>query len=197
MHGAPDDRGFLTGSRSGRMMVNCSDFLRDYSDYRDDLLRAEVRAGYDRHLLECEACARYDRVVGGGVATLRDAPEVEPASDFLPRLQHRISNLEEREAFRSNLRSSARPLAVVGVALGLIGSAVYLVDGESDPAMIELPPAIAAAPKKEYPVGTLFREGPLLEPAAPASSRSSSSSVFFRYTPLGSYARYETPAAPR
>ncbi len=179
-------------------MVHCSDFIRKYSDFRDGLLSGAAHEAFTRHARECDRCARYDRVVSGGVAVLRDLPEVEPSSDFLPRLQHRVYHIEDRAALLKSLKSSAPPLAFVGVALVLLGSVAYLTDSGAAPATVELPPVMAAAPKKEYPVGTLFRAGPLLEPELPAARASATNTVFFQYTPLGAYARYEgQPIGPR
>ena len=56
-------------------MMDCGTFLDGYSDFRDGQLMLPDRVAFEAHLRECASCARYDRVVDGGVKVLRDLPE--------------------------------------------------------------------------------------------------------------------------
>ncbi len=98
--------------------MTCQEFLARHSDFIDGELDAREYARVEAHRASCPKCARYDRVVRSGVRMLRGLPEVEPSSDFFPRLQHRIYNLDER--LRSGHRgTSAGAVASLAVAASL------------------------------------------------------------------------------
>lgn len=59
--------------------MDCSEFQKLYSDYRDGRLEdARVARSVREHLGECEACSRYDALVCRGVMALRSVDELEP-----------------------------------------------------------------------------------------------------------------------
>lgn len=61
-------------------LMNCSEFLELYSDYRDGRLEDPAVARAVRtHLSECDACMRYDAAICRGVMALRAAQELEPS----------------------------------------------------------------------------------------------------------------------
>jgi hypothetical protein len=174
-------------------MVSCSDFLRDYSDYRDGLLNPVPGAAMRAHLTACASCGRYDRVLGDGVAQLNALPPIEPSDDFLPRLQHRLFHLEEEKAWWARPGSSGTSAGFVVLLVLLIGVAAWLPLLRPSVPLFELPAVAAAAPQRPDAVHALFRAGPLLVPAADGNRLASSSSntVFFRYTPIGSHVRHD------
>lgn len=184
-------------------MLNCSDFVREYSDYRDGRVDPVRRAEMEAHLAGCSSCARYDRVVVAGVDELRSIPEIEPSWEFLPRLQHRIFHLEDGlSPWRRSERSAMSPAFVLLLVL-LIGAAAWVPTLRRQAALVELAPVAAVAPAPEPDVHTLFREGPLLESRPvllPLDSPSTplTPTVFFRYTRLGSNVVYRTASvSPR
>ena len=93
--------------------MRCSDFLDNYSDFRDGtgedpVLRALLLA----HLAVCRRCNRYDEVIERGLAKLRAAEPVEPSRRF-------------RTALRSRLAASAQePAALFPVPVRFVGSLV-------------------------------------------------------------------------
>src|SRR5690606_41508985 len=98
--------------------MTCQEFLARHSEYMDGVLDPREHDRVEAHRASCPKCARYDRVVRSGVRMLRGLPEVEPSSDFFPRLQHRIYNLDER--LRSGHRgTSAGAVASLAVAASL------------------------------------------------------------------------------
>lgn len=105
----------------------CQDFLARYSEFVDGELDPRRAARMQEHLVDCAACARYDRVVRQGTEIARGLPEVEPSYDFFPRLQHRIYNLEEdlRSRRDASTTGAAVSLAVAG-ALALLAWAPLL-----------------------------------------------------------------------
>ena len=142
------------------VMLDCSEFLDQYSDFRDGLLEEERTAAFHGHLASCSSCARYDRVIGGGVRVLRDLPELTPSFDFEARLQHRIFHLEDTLAGRHHA-SGASLVATLGIctAIGL-GAWLPTMRGAEEP--VRLPPVVAHAPHHFEVAPVLFHSGPLL-----------------------------------
>lgn len=169
-------------------MVTCSDFLREYSDFRDGFVGPERRAELDGHRAACSACGRYDAVVRDGVSQLHGIPPIEPSSDFLPRLQHRIYNLDEERAWWSRADTSGTSAGFVVLLAVLIGAAAWVPTLRPEPPLVTLAPVLAIAPTVEAELPPLFREGPLLtgSTTSRAGYAQRPNSVFFRYTRFGS-----------
>ncbi len=132
-------------------MMDCKTFLDGYSDYRDGLLDAAAYAEFDDHMAECASCARYDRVVAGGVQVLHELPELEVSEDFMERLQHRLWHAQDdRAAARARrARRAPRRAASVAVAAAASVAAVALVPGVYDriaPTVTMLPSVAASTP---------------------------------------------------
>jgi hypothetical protein len=181
-------------------MLSCSEFLEDYSEYRDGVLELRRRIAFDAHLAACPSCSRYDAVVTGGVGELKALPALEPSSDFLDRLQHRLYSLEQETAWWARRDASGTSVGFVLLLVVLIGAAAWLPLMRSQPPVIELPPVAAAPPPRQVPIHSLFRSGPLLAPTpAPAALGTPSvNTLFFQYSPLGSnVVRYSSQAGPR
>lgn len=170
-------------------MLDCSHFLDDYSSFRDGLLPEESEREFEAHLFECASCARYDEVVREGSRLLCRLPAVEPSDDFLPRLEHRILQVEAERSLTA--RATGTSGMLVMAMSSLLAIAAWGPLARSEPAVIELPPVAARAPEPRVSVPLLYQSGPLLSTAAePASARAPLSeeavqSVFFRYSPMG------------
>lgn len=167
----------------GFIMLDCSDFLEDYSGFRDGTLSAGRCATLAEHLDACASCARYDRVIRNGVDLVRDLPEIEPSHDFLPRLQHRIYHLED-DAMRARRASGASAVLISGIALA-IGATAWAPLMRSGTAVVELPPIVAHAPHKVEALQHLFRAGPLLTEQQDAAA---TRTLFHEYSPMGRFA---------
>jgi anti-sigma factor RsiW len=137
-------------------MMDCDTFLERYSDYRDGLLAAAEYAECDDHLAECAHCARYDRVVAGGVQVLRGLPELEVSDDFMERLQHRLWHEQDDMAAARARRASRAPRRAAGVAVAAAATvaAVALVPGVYSrvaPTVTMLPSVAATTPEPAAP----------------------------------------------
>src|SRR5205809_5539437 len=90
--------------------MTCAEFLEQYTDFRDGLITAprELRR-FERHLVRCAGCGRYDAAVRRSVLALQAAGTIEPSRDFRRRLDARLER--ERRAAREvpAPRRRARP----------------------------------------------------------------------------------------
>src|SRR2546429_8592229 len=133
--------------------MTCAEFLERYTDFRDGLITAprELRR-FERHLLRCAGCRRYDTAVRRGVLALQAAGTIEPSRDFRRRLDARL----ERE------RRAARDVpASAGVAAAFVlAAAPAMLAPEGGP-----PPPVARAPglpPLPFPQPVLPTGGPFL-----------------------------------
>lgn len=168
-------------------MVDCTEFLEEYSDYRDGVMTPSRAAEYRAHLEECPSCARYDSVVAGGVEVFRALPTLEPSSDFLPRLQHRIYQSDYEASKRRTRASGASVMVVSGIALAIAAAAWAPVLDRRPAPVLELPPIAAHAPHRVEPMQVLFRPGPLLTERTPRPVLGRST-VFYEYSQMESFA---------
>lgn len=180
-------------------MVDCSQFLDRYSDFRDGHLESRLQGAYEAHLAACPSCSRYHRVVCQGVELFRDLPRAKPSGDFLPRLQHRIYHVDD-ELRQSARHSSGASAGFTLTIAALLALAAWIPLLRSEPPVIELPPIAAHAPEPEVEMPVLFRSGPLLLSEGVAGARWSSeamspNSLFFRYSPMGAPNAYSAVRA--
>src|SRR2546422_4830649 len=119
--------------------MTCAEFLERYTDFRDGLITAprELRR-FERHLLRCAGCRRYDTAVRRGVLALQAAGTIEPSRDFRRRLDARLDR--ERRAAR-DVPASAGVAAALVLAAAL---AMLALEGVRRPEVARapvLPPA--------------------------------------------------------
>lgn len=125
--------------------MRCSEFLEQYSAYRDGLLTDAVqREGLSHHLRSCPRCMRYDALVARGVMALQ-ACDLEPSRAFRRRLQGRLT----AQAVAVREPTAPAPAAVL-VGLFVVGAVALLLwelAATSPPA-----PVAATAPEPPLPV---------------------------------------------
>ena len=97
----------------------CQEFLNRYTEFRDGLVAAprELRR-FQRHLVQCEACRRYDAALRRGVAALQGVETIEPSTDFRRRLDARLAR--ERAGAAVPARAGLVAAMLVLVALSLL-----------------------------------------------------------------------------
>lgn len=140
--------------------MRCADFLEKYSDYRDGLMAHVEAARMTDHIGDCASCARYDRVVVQGVDHFRAIPEAAPSTDFIPRLQHRIYDLENQLTINRQ-RSGASAGLAVALALAIVLAAWMPVVSPRQPAVVRLDPVAVSQPVKTERGPSLFLTAPL------------------------------------
>jgi hypothetical protein len=122
----------------------CQEFLDRYTEFRDGLIAAprELRR-FQRHLVQCAACRRYDVAVRRGVAALQDVETIEPSTDFRRRLDARLA--------RERALAAAVPAraGLVAAMLVLVALSLLVVEAGRRPQMVQalaLPPAAFPKP---------------------------------------------------
>ncbi|MGW8282611.1 MAG: anti-sigma factor family protein [Gemmatimonadota bacterium] len=145
------------------MLCDCNRFLQEYSEYRDGALSAEQEAEFREHVSACPCCARYDRVLRAGSELLSSLPSEEPAEDFMPRLAHRLYNVDEGLT-GTPAHQFAGAAALVGVAAVGILALFWLPFAAIAPVEMQLDPVAAYAPAPgDGDLPSLFRSGPFIE----------------------------------
>lgn len=71
--------------------MDCGQFLRTYSEYRDGLADPATRRQAEGHLRTCLRCAHYHSTVHHGVRLLRGLPLLEPSDRFRWGLRGRLA----------------------------------------------------------------------------------------------------------
>jgi hypothetical protein len=131
--------------------MDCRRFRENHLAFLDDALASVEMVGMERHLAECERCARHDTAVRRGLLLFRNMPSIQPSADFGERLNRRI-----REACAlDRLRAAAeRPVQAPGIGLfaatafGVLAAsllAVTTLDWNKN-ALETLPPVVATLP---------------------------------------------------
>lgn len=122
--------------------MDCEAFLEDYSDFLDRRFESHPLSEYTEHILGCESCAEYDRVVRRGLQLVRQLDPPDPNPSFKPRLRRSLLELG---------RGGLGPRDyVVGTALtavtaaGLLALAVAPTLRARD--AVELPPVVVEVP---------------------------------------------------
>ena len=141
--------------------MSCDQFIERYTDYRDGLLDSGTLEEVEEHLAACPCCARYDRVMQRGLELLSDIPLPESSDDFMPRLRHRLYNVDC--GVDQGRRSFGGSAALVGVAAVGLLALFWLPFAASVPLEMELPAVSAQipAPGSVQPP-SLFRRGPFV-----------------------------------
>ncbi|HEY8468108.1 MAG TPA: hypothetical protein VIL18_00630 [Longimicrobiales bacterium] len=135
--------------------MTCQEFLARYSDYLDELVDPLEAVQWRRHIEECVACGRYDRVMRQGLELVRTLPRIEPSPDFAARLQHRLFHLrDEGVGERTSGASAVVALAIAGMLAAVAWSPLLRPDRftiEVGEAPARVPDrAVGASPRQPF-----------------------------------------------
>ncbi len=131
--------------------MECSEFLRRFSDFFDGSPESPLRRRAEAHLEHCEKCARYERAVVSGAAVLQKLPPIQLSESFRPTLEHRLFHLENDNALARAAAASAVPvMTAVGMAIVLAIVAWSPTLGRST-AEVELAPIVVSGPPSRGP----------------------------------------------
>ena len=130
--------------------MDCREFCDQHVAFVDDTLAGIELVRMQRHLVECESCAKHDAKIRRALLLFRNLPSIEPSIDFSERLEARLRSCQNNDLFagtQRNLRRSAIAATVASaVMLGYIGTTLFQSDTPRD---LIMPPVVASIPEPE------------------------------------------------
>ncbi len=106
--------------------MRCSEFLENYSDYRDGVITDAAlldRLAY--HSVTCARCMCYDASVARGVMALRATSDLEPSPGFRRRLRGRLSE--------DTTPQPAAPASLAIVGLLVLAAMTVILQDSAEP----------------------------------------------------------------
>jgi anti-sigma factor RsiW len=129
--------------------MDCREFCDQHLAFVDDTLAGIELVRMQRHLAECESCAKHDAKIRRALLLFRNLPSIEPSADFSQRLEARLRSFERDELFAAprSMKGAAMTAAVASaIMLGYIGTMLYPSDAPGD---LVMPPVVASTPELE------------------------------------------------
>ena len=138
--------------------MDCRHFRNQHLAFLDDALPDVELVAMQRHLTECEACARHDTAVRRGLLVFRNLPPIEPSEHFAVRLAARLEQARREIELQRRLGAStlagqrgAPGLGAFAAAAAGVVMAGYLVTAamahvSPEPALA-LDPVVATQPE--------------------------------------------------
>jgi anti-sigma factor RsiW len=131
--------------------MDCREFCDQHLAFVDDTLAGIELVRMQRHIAECEACAKQDAKIRRALFLVRNLSPIEPSPDFTRRLEVRLQESHNEDLLaltQRNLRRGAIAATVASaLMLGYIGTTLYRAD--SSPRDLLMPPVIATIPEAE------------------------------------------------
>ncbi len=135
--------------------MDCREFCDQHLAFVDDTLAGIELVRMQRHIAECESCAKHDARIRRALLLFRNLPSIELSADFSHRLEVRLREChnEQLASTHRNLRLGAFAAALASLAmLGYIGTTLY--DHANGPRDLVMSPVVATMPEAEFPVIT-------------------------------------------
>ena len=138
--------------------MDCRAFRKNHLAYLDDTMPGDLLVSAERHVLECEECARHDTAVRRGLLLFRNLQPIEPSPDFAARLELRlrsaVDDADDVPDWTANASGGRRratgTMAMAAAGLLMLGyGARSAVDWTSAPADVVLPPVVAMSPEPQ------------------------------------------------
>jgi hypothetical protein len=146
--------------------MDCREFHDKHFAFVDDTLSGIELVGMQRHIAECRPCANHDALIRRSLLLFRNLPRIEPSPGFSSRLNARLREIKEADAFPAfhQSRTFAAAIAVTSLLmLGYIGVSLRDVDTPRD---IIFPPVVASIPEPE--TSPITTPAPALVTSVPA-----------------------------
>ena len=137
--------------------MDCRSFRENHLAFLDAVLPEPELVAMERHLAECETCAKHDTSVRRSLLLVHNLPTIEPSADFAARLNSRLRDACAREAVRRAAERLHRApgfgtFAVAATGL-LVASviAVTIFEWNRPVQNITLAPVVATRPELQAP----------------------------------------------
>ncbi len=130
--------------------MDCREFCEQHLAFVDDTLAGIELVRMQRHIAECESCAKHDAKIRRALLLFRNLPAIEPSADFSSRLEARLRSCQEDQLAMTqrNLRRGAIAATLASaIMLGYIGTTLY--NQPTAPRDIILSPVVASVPEPE------------------------------------------------
>jgi anti-sigma factor RsiW len=132
--------------------MDCREFCEQHVAYVDDTLAGIELVRMQRHIAECESCAKHDAKIRRALLLFRNLPSIEPSADFSAKLAQRIRECQSDHILATtqrNLRYGAIAATLASaVMLGYIGTTLY--SRTAAPRDLIMPPVVATIPEPEF-----------------------------------------------
>jgi anti-sigma factor RsiW len=148
--------------------MDCREFSEKHLAFVDDTLAGIELVRMQRHIAECETCAKQDAKIRRALLLFRNLPAIEPSEGFSDRLEARLQKAHDDDVLLAtttrNLKRGAVAATIASVAmLAYIGSTIYQTDMPRD---LMMPPVVATATEPDLtPITT---STPAIVASAPA-----------------------------
>ena len=130
--------------------MDCREFCDQHLAFVDDTLPGIELVRMQRHIAECESCAKHDAKIRRALLLFRNLPSIELSADFGHRLEARLKECHEEQLAHSqrNLRLGAIAATLASaIMLGYISTTLY--NHASPPRDIVMAPVVASIPEPE------------------------------------------------
>jgi anti-sigma factor RsiW len=130
--------------------MDCREFCEQHLAFVDDTLAGVELVRMQRHLAECESCAKQDAKIRRSLLLFRNLPSIEPSPDFSARLEARLKTCQEEQLAmtqRNLWRGAIAATIASAIMLGYIGTTLF--NQPTAPRDIVLPPVVASIPEPE------------------------------------------------
>jgi hypothetical protein len=129
--------------------MDCREFHNNHFAFVYDTLCGIEMVSMQRHIAECEDCAKHDAKIRRSLLLFRNLPRIEPSADFSERLNARLRELKDIDrsaSFHSSIKFAATVAVTSILMLAYIGNSLRTVDTPQD---IVFPPVVASLPEQE------------------------------------------------
>jgi anti-sigma factor RsiW len=164
--------------------MDCREFCDKHVAFVDDTLPGIELVRMQRHIAECECCAKHDAKIRRALLLFRNLPSIEPSPDFSARLEARLRReCEVGESFASTQRNLRRGaiVATLASAAMLAYIATTLSRGDSTPDLL-MPPVVATLPEPE--LGPITTSSPAIVTSVSAGLTIWPAAVFAEQAPV-------------
>ena len=163
--------------------MDCREFCDQHLPFVDDTLAGIELVRMQRHLAECEACARHDAKIRRALLLFRNLPSIEPSADFSRRLESRLKacQAEQLASTQRNLRFGAFAAALASVVMiGYIAATLY--DHANVSNDLVMAPVVATMPEPEFT--PITNSTPAIVASTPAGLTIWSAALFAEQVPV-------------
>ena len=131
--------------------MDCREFCEQHVAFVDDTLAGIELVRMQRHIADCESCAKHDAKIRRALLLIRNLPSIELSADFAERLEARLKECHSEHLLATtqrNLRRGAIAATLASaVMLGYIGTTLY--HRTDVPRDLVMAPVIASIPEPE------------------------------------------------